>query len=226
MPRIAVVIYCLMLTVLSSTRAVATPAPDTQAALLTATFETELRSRGEARRDRWTLVRWPNHLEHWFARKEGRVVDAWSRTRAEVTLTRVFPDERTVVEYTEGQLRALGNLRSWHQLSSLLPNHPAQLGLRKTGDAKVGEWTAARYEGKLGKARVVVSWLEAARLPASLTISQGQVTHTTTLLALKLKDTRRLEQSQVRQYRRIDASDLGDLEHDPFVQRHHGQLHP
>jgi hypothetical protein len=223
MPRITVLLAGLLLLIAGGSSHALTFAQEGGAAPpLVAAFETKttVRARAKVQRERWTLARDASHVEYIVEGEAGRLVDAWTNTRAELTLTRVFPKERTLVEYSEGQLRALGNFRSWRQLGSLLPDHPAQLGLKRLGEVTVAGRKAVRYEGNLEAAHIVVSWLEQAQLPALMRLTQGEVTRTTTLQSLQLGQAERFETAELSQYRHIDAADLGDLEHDPFVLRH------
>ncbi|HTU60911.1 MAG TPA: hypothetical protein VMF89_20805, partial [Polyangiales bacterium] len=145
-----------------------------------------------------------------------RRFDLWLRRAAELRLVRVFPREKTAVEYTEGQLRALGTARSWQHLGSLLPAHPAKLGLKHVGAGTFQQRKTQRFEGELNGDRVVVQWLESEQLPAQLTVKQ----RTVTLQKLVLGRPELAPEAETKRYRRIDAADLGDLEHDPFVKRY------
>jgi hypothetical protein len=131
-------------------------------------------------------------------------------------LVRVFPGEKTTVEYTEGQLRALGTARSWQQLGSLLPAHPAKLGLKLVGTGTFQQRKTQRFEGQLNGERVVVQWLETEQLAAQITLKN----RTITLQKLVLGRPALARETETKRYRRIDAADLGDLEHDPFVKRY------
>jgi len=133
---------------------------------------------------------------------------------------RVFPGDKTSVEYTEGQLRALGSHRSWQQLGSLLPSHPAKLGLKWLGAGTLQGRKTQRFEGTLHGDRVLVHWLESEQLPAQLTVTSARGERTITLQKLVLGPAAPAPDAESKRYRRIDAADLGDLEHDPFVKRH------
>jgi hypothetical protein len=207
-------------------RVIAAPAENTDVATppLTATFETVSRVRGAAGRgpvrERWTLAREPRRIAYSFGQADNRRLDVWSLSAAELRLLRVFPGERTSVEYTQGQLRALGSVRSWQQLGSLLPKHPAALGLKPVGSGKFQDRKILRFEGELDGARVSVQWLEQEQLPALLSMVGVHNERTTTLQKLSVGATDSAAGAEAKRYRRIDAADLGDLEHDPFVKRH------
>ena len=215
MSRLASLLICVCL--LSGARVAAAPAEPTGEAAppLTATFETV--TKGRAARQRWTLARDAGRVAYTFGDAAERRFDLWLRRTAELRLVRVFPREKTAVEYTEGQLRALGTARSWQQLGSLLPAHPAKLGLNYVGAGTLFQQRKTqRFEGELNGDHVVVHWLESEQLPAQLTVKQ----RTITLQKLVLGRPELAPETETKRYRRIDAADLGDLEHDPFVKRY------
>jgi hypothetical protein len=214
MSRLASLLICVCL--LSGVRVAAAPAePAGEAAPpLTAAFETV--TKGHAARQRWTLARDADRVAYTFGEAAERRFDLWLRRAAELRLVRVFPGEKTAVEYTEGQLRALGTARSWQQLGSLLPAHPAKLGLKLVSSGTFQQRKTQRFEGQLNGERVVVQWLEAEQLAAQITLKN----RTITLQKLVLGRPALAPEADTKRYRRIDAADLGDLEHDPFVKRY------
>ena len=221
MSRLASLLICVCL--LGGARVAAAPADPTGEAAppLTATFETL--NRGHARaavRERWPLARESGRVAYSFGAAAERRFDVWVRSATELRLLRVFPEQRTAVEYTQGQLRALGTQRSWQQLSSLLPAHPAQLGLRALGASTFQQRKTQRYDGELNGERVLVHWLESEQLPARLVVTNARGARTITLHKLVLGRAALAPEAEAKRYRRIDAADLGDLEHDPFVKRH------
>lgn len=223
MSRLASLLICVCL--LSGARVAAAPAePLGEAAPpLTATFETVTKGRDKHTanaRETWTLARDPGRVAYTFGQAVERRSDVWLRTAAETRLLRVFPQERTTVEYTQGQLRALGNTRSWQQLGSLLPAHPAQLGLKLVGAGTFQQRKTQRFQGELNGDRVVVQWLEAEQLPAQLTSKNAHTERSITLQKLVVGPVDLASEADGKRYRRIDAADLGDLEHDPFVKRY------
>ena len=230
MARLALLILWICLW--SGAPAAAAPAGPTGQAgpPLTASFETRTRKRdGHSRdtRERWTLTREPARITYSFGPAAERRVELWLRTAKALRLVRVFPAAQTAVEYTEGQLRALGNAHSWQQLSSLLPAHPRALGLKRkpAGQGRFLQHETQRFEGELGGAHVSVQWLEAQQLPARLSVVTPRLERTVTLHKLVVGSAQLASDAEPKRYRRIDAADLGDLEHDPFVQRYGALLH-
>lgn len=221
MSRLASLLICVCL--LSGARVAAAPAEPTGEAAppLTATFETVTKTRTKKAgdvRERWTLARDAARVAYTFGQAAERRFDVWQRSGAskEVRLLRVFPQERTAVEYTQGQLRALGHQRSWEQLASLLPAQPAKLGLKLVGASTFQQRKTQRFEGELNGDHVVVQWLEAEQLAAQITLKN----RTITLQKLVLGPPTLAPEAETKRYRRIDAADLGDLEQDPFVKRY------
>jgi hypothetical protein len=66
----------------------------------------------------------------------------------------------------------------------------------------------------------VVQWLEAEQLPAQLTSKNARMERSITLHKLVVGHAELASETETKRYRRIDAADLGDLEHDPFVKRY------
>jgi hypothetical protein len=223
MPRTTLVLACLSL--LCGARVAASPdgpalPEDPAPPPLTATFDSVTRGHGHKPvRERFTLAREPRKIAYAY----GTRFDVWSRSAARLQLSRLFPEERTSVEYTEGQLRALGSLRSWHQLGSLLPQPPARLGLKAVGAGSALQRKTQRFEGELNGSRISVQWLTAEQLPALLTIKNAHSERTTTLQKLVVGQAEAAPEPV--RYRKIDAADLGDLEQDAFVKRHGALLH-
>ena len=232
MPQLASLLICVCL--LSGARVAAAPAePTGQAAPpLTASFETVSTetvstrhgTKAQPARERWTLSREAGRVTYSFGQAAVRRFEVWQRTATQTRLLRVFPRERTSVEYTQGQLRALGDNRSWQQLTSLLPKTPAQLGLKPTGTGTFQQLPTQRFEGELGGDRVFVEWLPAQQLPAQLTIKNARLERSVRLRKLVVGQPAPEADAQAKGFRRIDAADLGDLEHDPFVKRYHALL--
>ena len=218
MSRLASLLICVCL--LSGARVAAAPAEPTGEAgpPLTATFETVTRWHSHAR-ERWTLARDAGRVTYSFGQAAARRFDVWMQRAAELRLVRVFPGDKTSVEYTDGQLRALGSHRSWQQLGSLLPAHPAKLGLKPLGSSTSQGRKTQRFEGTLNGDRVLVHWLESEQLPAQLTVTNARRERTITLQKLVVGRAELPPEAETKRYRRIDAADLGDLEHDPFVKR-------
>ena len=88
--------------------------------------------------------------------------DIWLRDQAgQISFERIF-DDRTVVEYTAGELRTLGVTpcgTSWPDIRS------GSLAKAQAQGRKAG---VASYQGKLGEEQVKVEWLDESSLPRLL----------------------------------------------------------
>jgi hypothetical protein len=191
---------------------------------VTATFETVTSSHRGSHRLSWRLVRSGGRVDH--EGLDDRWVDIWRAGRgSELSLLKLAEPERTSIEYTSGQLRALRYTPSWHELNAVLPAHPRELGLRRIGAARVQGSPAERYTGTRGDMRISLTWLPREQLPHLLVIRQGSRTTRVRLLALARGPTSVRRPRELSTYRRLDAADLGDMEGDAFVHRHHARLH-
>lgn len=194
----------------------AEPAPYRPIAAEYETRVIQLAHRPQAQNRRWHLLRADRHIETWDAEDAQRHV--WQRSPAgEVSYAHVFPAQQRVVDYAAGDLRALGRYPDWAQLAEVL--EPGLLGrLQKTGTVKVLGRTAQRYQGQLDGVDLEVHWLESERLPALVRRGYGDRQVSIHLLALHPQDRSPWPPAETAAYTRLDYSDLGDLEADPFVQ--------
>lgn len=191
---------------------VASPAPTS----LAAHFDLQI----DSQRTDWYLWRDRDSIETANA-GSGRG-EVWERQGESMySYSRIFHNERKVVEYTPGELKTRNVDPDWDQLGSIMS--PRQLGLLKRVDSKTmfGQ-RAIHYRGRLNGEKIDLWWLEQSRLPALLqrTVDHRRVT-------LRLKEIKaaspvswpRADASAVAAYGHIDASDFGDMETDPFVAR-------
>lgn len=170
-------------------------------------------------------------LDDWyFARQKGQVESArnnyaevWQRDeRGELTLTRVFQQDRKLIQYTPGELRTQRRTKDWTALNSIIdPRQHA--ALKQVGTGSILGRTALRYIGEIGQERIELLWLAEEALAAKLTRSGANGSSIT----LELKELRAApnpnwplaSQAKIDQYAALDGADLGDMEYDPFVKR-------
>jgi hypothetical protein len=171
-------------------------------------------------RSDWRLWRQAERIETTHAGSGESEI--WERDGAQrVAYTRVFPRDHKVVEYTHGELRTRHAEPEWAQLASVVaPQWRAQL---KPGETKTlfGQ-RAIRYRGRIGAERIDLWWLEQAQLPAALTQAGPKGRRSLILQALHATPPEgwpRVTENQLATYARLDASDFGDMESDPFVAR-------
>lgn len=146
----------------------------------------------------------------------------WERQgKDDYSYRRVFHRDQRVVEYTPGEIRTRNAQPDWVKLASVVS--PELLESLKRGPSKVqfGQ-KAVRYSGTLNGQKIELWWLEQARLPARLQIVGPQQR-----MELSLKEIHneapaawpRATDERIASYGKIDASDFGDMESDPFVAR-------
>lgn len=193
---------------------------------LAARFELHTVGRGAD----WFMIREPQRIVTFnTGSRQGEV---WARDEQDrIEYTRVFAEDRKTLDYTDGQLKTLHMTPNWSQLASILsPESVAKL--HKTGERKVLGQRALILEGSIDGVRTRLWWLPALQLPARLERGRGK-----TATQLVLRELYKAppaawnwaEESVLGTYDKLDATDLGDMEYDPFVQKvmrqdghHHG----
>jgi hypothetical protein len=183
-----------------------------------------IRSPAGAERRHWRLLRNPARVDYeWLG--EGWI-DSWrAGLRGELTLVKLAEGERTLIEYTPGQLRALRAGATWRELNAVLPAEPRAMGLRHTGSSRRFGQRAERYIGKAAGQAIDLIWLARDRLPYRLVVKQGRRTTRLHMRSLVPGPAAVRSARELVSYRTIDGADLGDLERDPFVRRHDRRLH-
>lgn len=161
--------------------------------------------------------------------------EIWERNDAgQFFYTRVFYNEKVALEFVPGDLAATGAEPSWRQLTSLV--NPENLGKELTllGKADKNGMPIEFYKGTVNNIVTEVDWLPDLQLPARIVkmLPDG-------MLSLTLADcgndskfkVNPITKSEYDSLRRIDYTDLGDMEDDPMVRHierlmgghHHGQ---
>lgn len=181
---------------------------------VTASYRVELQSGKRAVQSQtWYIQREPQRITIYKPQMD----DIWRRDQAgQISFERVFHDDRTIVEYTAGELRTLGVTPVWDELASIFD--PAKLQKLKPLARTAG---AASYQGKLGEEQVKVEWLDEPALPRSLLRSAHGKSVRFTLLKqpATLPDAIVAAHQALDHYTRLDASDFGDMEYNPVVKK-------
>jgi hypothetical protein len=180
----------------------------------------ETRGDGDGHRhgSEWVFIRSGAQVEL----GRGGYVELWERDeRGEISWQRVFHDERKLISYTPGELRTERRAPSWEVLNSIIDER--LLGsLRPVGATRYLGHAATRYRGEVDGERIEVLWLDAERLPA--TVSRRDKTHSYQLRLRELHPAPapgwpRADLARAADYEYIDGSDLGDREYEPFVRK-------
>lgn len=196
---------------------------------LAARFELHAGGRGAD----WFLIRDARRVANFNS--GSRQGEIWMRDeQGRMEYTRVFAEDKKVLDYTDGQLKTLSMQPDWAQLASILS--PDTLSkLHKTGERKVLGQRAVVLEGKIEGVRTRLWWLAELQLPARLERGTGKSATQLVLRELHGQAPAAWNWANnevIDSYARLDATDLGDMEYDPFVQKvmnqdghHHGHEH-
>jgi hypothetical protein len=170
--------------------------------------------------------KWSAPLTVRFIRSASRLVieqrdfaESWRRVDNGFEFERVFHADRRTVEYTPGELRTLGIAPDWALLRSALDRGTIDgLTVATRGKGAHGDIVRYRSSGKKADA-VRLDWLSAQQLPERLERIQGRTRSDMKLVRITPLDEAALAALDARadSYLRIDASDFGDMETDPFV---------
>lgn len=168
----------------------------------------------------WFMDRKPKSIATFnAASQQGEV---WSiNTYGDIEHNRVFVQDKTIVDYTNGQLKTLNKVPQWNQLASIYsPNQIAKLN--KTGEKVLFGKSVTVHEGVLNGLPTIIWWLPEMQIPAY--VQQGEGKTRTSMLMIEMLTQTPITWSWVNptalvNYARIDASDFGDMESDPFVKK-------
>lgn len=168
----------------------------------------------------WFMDRKPKSIATYnAASQQGEV---WSiNTYGEIEHNRVFVQDKTIVDYTNGQLKTMNKLPKWNQLASIYD--PKQIvKLNKTGEKVLFGKSVSVHEGKLNGVPTVIWWMPELQIPAY--VQQGEGKTRTSMMMVEMNtqtpsNWNWANPAMLVNYARIDASDFGDLENDPFVKK-------
>jgi hypothetical protein len=136
--------------------------------------------------------------------------------------TRLFYNERVALEWARGDLMASGSTPSIKQISSIVD--PDMLGKELTlkGKAESNGTAIEFYRGTVNSIATEVDWLPILQLPARLVkqLPEGRVTLTLSICDKASQfPVKPITKAELDGFRRLDYTDLGDMEDDPMV--HH-----
>jgi hypothetical protein len=183
----------------------------------------EARGDGHAppRSNEWYFNRNGNQVE--FGRAGG-YVELWERDeRGEVSWQRIFHDDRKLIAYTPGELRAQNRALPWETLNTVLDARQLLRRLRPVGEIQYLDRPATRYTGTMGDKEIEVVWLKAEQLPGRIVRrDRMHIYYQLTLQELRPAPARswpRSDLTRAEGYEHLDGADLGDREYDPFVRK-------
>lgn len=181
-------------------------------------IEHPVRSGRPARRTTWYFFREPQRV----ALVADRIEQAWYRDReGRVRFERTLHDEQRVVEYSTGELAALGVAADWQSVATLLDG--AELArLKPLGPPARHARATQVWAGALDGTRLRVEWRFDLGIPSVVERREpdGTVVRLTMMKGLSAAPAEWPQPGAAAiNYLRIDAADFGDMQGDPAVRR-------
>lgn len=148
--------------------------------------------------------------------------EMWSRNpNGDIEHSRIFLQDKKLVEYTNGELKTQNKLPQWNRLASIFD--PKQIEkLNKTGEKVLFGKQAFVLEGALNGVPTIVWWMPEIQIPAYVQQGEGNMSSSLVMKEILTQTPSTWEwanPSMLETYTRLDASDLGDMEGDPFVKK-------
>jgi hypothetical protein len=165
----------------------------------------------------WTLSRRADRITF----VKGPIEEIWTRdARGEIGLSRIFRDDGAIVDYSVGELKALGVQPRWETLGTLFDEAAIRMLLPR-GVSKLAGREVYRFKGKLGAEQVDLAWDAKARLPVRLVRSgpAGRVSFELQASNDLMLPVWPIAGAGSDRFERIDAADFGDMESNPVVRK-------
>jgi hypothetical protein len=177
-------------------------------------------------------IRSASHNHEWFIDRKMNVIstfngdnqrgEIWTRDhRGDVEYTRVFMEDKKLVEYTTGELKTQNKLPDWNQLSSIFDPKVIE-SLKISGEKMHFGEKVLVLEGKINNVQTTIWWIPKLKIPSYVLEKQGNVDTSMTLKEIYNQTPitwKWLDTAAYDSFSRIDASDIGDMESDPFVKK-------
>lgn len=133
-----------------------------------------------------------------------------------VTYQRVFHDQRQVIEYLPGDLKAIGAEPDWSGITTLL-NQAMLASLAAEGREDILGRPGIHYTNNNPDSPLEIIWLEQEQLPAMIKRTEHGHTLITRMTALYPLAQSPWPYQRSDDYRYTDFADIGDKENDPFI---------
>lgn len=148
--------------------------------------------------------------------------ELWTRNQdGEIEHTRLFMKDKKLVEYTSGELKTMNIFPNWSQLASIFsPKDMARLKI--TGEKIEFGKKVIVLEGEINKVKTLVWWIPELQIPAYVLQKQGNIDSSMLLKEIFTQtpsEWKWANQATLDTFSKIDASDIGDMENDPFVKK-------
>jgi len=170
------------------------------------------------------FVFWRTRDEIRRQRIDGTEANYWRRhPDGTVSFHRLLPEHKRVVDYNEGDLKALQSLQSWEDLATFAEVRDLIGRLERDGEVEVREIgrTAERYIGQVDGVDIEIHWLPEEQVPALF--RRGFPARLVTLRLVELATPGEAQWQRISDasFARYDYADIGDFEDDPVF----GYLH-
>lgn len=189
-----------------------------ESALPTLSVKYEIRN--GIQKEEWFMDRKINVISTFNAhRQQGEI---WTRDlHGDIEYTRVFMNDKKLVEYTTGELKTQNKFLDWNQLASIFA--PNTISRFKVEGKKIQfSEDVLVLEGEINNIQTTIWWIPRLQIPSYVSQKQGKVDFSITLQKM-YKETpeswKWASQAIFENFSKIDASDIGDMENDPFVKK-------
>ncbi len=145
-----------------------------------------------------------------------------SKNPNEFFYTRLFYTEHVALEFVQGDLATSGSAPKAQQLNSLIDPQTLGKELKLLNKDNLMGVDIEYYQGTINHMITEVDWLPKLQLPARILkkLPDGVVTLTLSECGNSNKFTPQpITKAEIDNFRRLDYTDLGDMEDDPIVQR-------
>lgn len=169
----------------------------------------------------WYLLRSKDRVESFD--ETASQIQIWEKDQeGRVSELRVFRDEKLVLEISNGDLLASGELPRWSTVWSVVDRSDLEHDNQKIGVRPSALGEIEEYRGLDEGLEIRVEWSSRLELPVSMKQSSSKGVDEVRLVgcwAPLESEVHGTSQEQLLDYRHIDFSDLGDMESDPQIQR-------
>lgn len=185
---------------------------------IAAEFETLVKDEHDAGKNevhRWRFWRTAKRIE--TLNLDDNSGEIWEQTNAgEIAYQRLFHSHHQIIDYVPGDLKSMNLRPDWMALSSLL-NQRQRDALRGGAYERLLDRPALRYREDDAEQPTEVSWLIQEQVPAIIDRHEQSHKLKTRLIAVYPLSQAPWQAPNHDDYRRIDFSDIGDKENDPFI---------
>jgi len=166
----------------------------------------------------WTLIRSADKIE--VLREDSSQSEIWSRTSNDLWYyEKAFHNDLTIVQYSPVDLKSLGIKPQWLNAATAVNiKILALLSPGYQGKELLG-FSSTKFKGRVEQTDYAITWLDEPALPAQISQVTNDIKTMTRLISVATLEQSDTTFSDIRSYRLIDYSDLGDMERDPFVRK-------